>query len=111
MLEKTGDKEEADYHFYREMEAKRKQTPWYVRYLEFIVLQKIFGYGVHPWWLMFWWGIVVIIFAILYQTGNGIIGAMQPCDYIKVSFATAIAPGYIAVIINPADTGYRLISE
>lgn len=157
VLERSGNKEEAGYHFYREMEGRRKRngfinriswTPrvswnnikvmwkskknsfkerilaiadilfgWVWRFvwydlIEFIFVQKVFGYGVHPWWLMFWWGIIVIIFAILYHAGNGIMGATQPFDYIKVSFATAIAPGYIAAIINPGNsTGYRLISE
>jgi len=156
VLERAGSKEEAGYHFYREMEGRRKRngfingthwTPqtawtnilvawksknysfrkkisaladilfgWITRFIwydiiEFVFVQKIFGYGVHPWWLMFWWGIVVIAFAILYQAGNGIIGATQPFDYIKLSFATAIAPGYIAAIFNPGSTGYRLISE
>lgn len=32
-------------------------------------------------------------------------------DYVKFSFATAIAPGYIATIKSPGSTGYRLIHE
>ena len=158
VLERAGNKEEAEYHFYREMEGRRKRKGfinrkysmmriplswdnimaiwnskkepskkrilkiadlmfggvlrliWY-DIIEFIFVQKIFGYGVHPWWLMFWWGVIVIAFSVVYKLGNGLIGATQPFDYIKVSFATAIAPGYIAAIINPGSTGYRLISE
>lgn len=111
VLEKSGNREEAGYHFYREMEAKRMQKPWYYRYPEFALVQVVFGYGVHPWWLMYWWVFIVTIFALLYAYGNGISGAVETLDYIKISFAIAIAPGYIAAIINPGSAGYRLIDE
>ena len=52
--EKNGDREEASYHFYREMDARRRQRPWYLRYPELVFIQMIFGYGVHPWRLMTW---------------------------------------------------------
>lgn len=110
VLEKNGDREEAAYHFYREMDGKRKQKPWYYRYPEFIFLQLIFGYGVHPWWLMYWWLVIIFVFANIYSIGNGIDGTEHWIDYIKISFAIAIAPGYIAAIINPASAGYKLIS-
>lgn len=42
---------------------------------------------------------------------NAVNGATQLLDYLKISFATAIAPGYIASIINPGSTGYRLLPE
>jgi uncharacterized protein YjbI with pentapeptide repeats len=109
VLEKNGDREEAGYHFYREMVGKRRQKPWYIRYPEFLFLQLIFGYGVHPWWLMYWWLLIVIIFSNIYLTGNGIVGIENWFDYIKISFAFGIAPGYIAAIINPASAGYKLI--
>lgn len=70
----------------------------------------IFGYGVHPGWLMTWWGIIVAAFGSLYWIVKGIEGAtISEC--IKFSFATAIAPGYIASVINPGNAGYRLIPE
>lgn len=78
--------------------------------MEYIFIQKIFGYGVHPWWLMFWWGIIVLVFGVVYWHGNALIGAENWLDYIKISFATAITPGYIAVIISPGSTGYQLTS-
>lgn len=93
------------------MEARRKQKPWYIRYPEFIFIQLIFGYGVHPEWLMYWWILIITIFALVYALGNAIYGATEPFDYLKISFATAIAPGYIAAIINPGSMGYRLIPE
>jgi hypothetical protein len=49
VLEKSGDREEAGYHFYREMDGKRMLKPWYYLYPEFVAIQVIAGYGVHPW--------------------------------------------------------------
>jgi len=111
LLEEKGDREAAGYYFYQEMDAKRKQKPWYYRYPEFVFIQLIFGYGVHPFRLMAWWLSIILVFGIFYLIGNGIDGAIQPFDYLKVSFATALAPGYIATIINPGNTGYRVTPE
>jgi uncharacterized protein YjbI with pentapeptide repeats len=111
VLERNGDREEAGYHFYREMDGKRKQKPWYYRYPEYVFIQLIFGYGVHPWRLMTWWGIIVAGFAAFYWIRSGINGATQLFDYTKFSLATAIAPGYIATIITPGSTGYTLAPE
>lgn len=136
ILSKGGDRDEEDYHFYREMEAKRKQRGiyevslfpdesfqtlkaenfsiiwrllWY-NLIEYIFIQKMFGYGVHPKRLIFSWGAIVLAFGFIYWHGNGLIGPTDCLDYFKVSFATAIAPGFIAAIINPDGGGYRLVS-
>jgi len=108
ILEKNGDREEAGYHFYREMEGKRKQKPWHIRCPEYVFIQMIFGYGVHPLRLIAWWSIIVATFAAFYWIGSGINGATNFFDYFKFSLATAIAPGYIATIISPGSTGYKL---
>jgi uncharacterized protein YjbI with pentapeptide repeats len=135
VLAKAGNREEEEYHFYREMEAKRKQkgiydtsnSPsktyptlraenltviwrllWY-DFIEHVFIQKMFGYGVHPKRLMISWAAIVLAFGMLYWYGKGIIGTQDWLDYFKVSFATAIAPGYIAAIINPGSGGYRLV--
>jgi len=137
--EKNGNKGEAEYHFYREMEAIRKRRGfffsepdyfpketikslrvenweiikrilWYDA-LEYFLIQLIFGYGVHPKRLMIAWGAIVIAFSLLYWIGNGMSDAVGWFDYLKFSFATAMAPGYIATIISPGSTGYRLIPE
>ena len=108
LLEHHGDRDEAGYYFYREMESKRKQKPWFTRYPEYIFIQLIFGYGVHPWRLMAWWSITVITFAVFYWIGSQLDGATQLFDYVKFSLATAIAPGYIATIISIGSTGYKL---
>ena len=57
------------------------------------------------------WAAIVTAFSVLYWIGGGINGATGLLDYIKFSFAIAIAPGYIASIINPGSTGYSLLPE
>lgn len=136
ILSKAGNREEEEYHFYKEMEAKRKQRGifdtsnfkpktfrtlraeslsiisrflWY-DFIENVFIQKMFGYGVHPIRLMISWGAIVLVFGFLYWHGKGLVGTTDWLDYFKVSFATAIAPGYIAAIINPESGGYRLVS-
>ena len=46
--DKLGDRKTADDYFYRELVAKRKQKNRFMRYLEYVPAQVIFGYGVHP---------------------------------------------------------------
>ena len=132
---KAGNRDLEEYHFYREMEAKRKQKGLMIgdfsykplqnlkvenlyiikrmvcyNLFEYVFVQKIFGYGVHPWQLMGWWGVIIFIFFIIYQNGigKGIEGNIFDCA--KISFATAIAPGYIGVVFNPGSTGPKLDS-
>lgn len=124
---KTGNREEEEYHFYKEMVAKRKQKGIYetsnvmhemhgtlrsenlfviTRFLwydliEYIFLQKIFGYGIHPERVFKSWILIIIIFGIGYWIEGGMNGGLfGAIDYLESSFATAIAPGYIAAIIN-----------
>ena len=104
VLAKAGNRDEEEYHFYREMVAKRQQKPWYIRYPEFVFVQQVFGYGVHPWWLMLWWGIIIIVFGIAYYTGNEVNGTTGLFQCMTISFATAIAPGYTASIIQPIQS-------
>lgn len=150
ILNDMGIKEEADYHFYHEMEARRlikgirgndysvsgatrisgglvddlsislksendkfvviealiialrtinfKKLYRFLLYdvLEFIFIQKIFGYGVHPFWLFGWWWGIVIAFACIYSIRGGLEQpeAKQWYDYLWFSIATAATPGY-----------------
>ena len=87
-----------------------KRFFWY-DVIEFIFVQGIFGYGVHPKRLIISWGAMTIAFSILYKIGNGLNGATQLFDYFKFSLAAAIAPGYIATIISPGSIGYSLSPE
>jgi uncharacterized protein YjbI with pentapeptide repeats len=101
VLEKNGNREEAGYHFYREMEGRRKQKPEYIRYPEWFFIQLIFGYGVHPFRLMACWFGFVFLFAAIYSLGHGIDAAASQLngnatltDYVWFSIATAVTPGY-----------------
>jgi len=112
--ENIGDSEEADYCYYFEMEAKRRQKPRYVRYPEYVFIQLIFGYGVHPLRLWACWFGFVGIFAILYFLGQGIDpvasqlkGNATVVDYIWFSIATAVTPGYAGY--NPT-TDFKLVA-
>jgi hypothetical protein len=64
--------------------------------IEYIFVQKIFGYGVHPYWLFFWWFTIVAVFAVVYWVKGGIeeSEAKQWFDYLWFSIATAATPGY-----------------
>lgn len=108
VLEKNGDRVEAGYHFYKEMEGKRKRRPWYIRYPEFVFIQLIFGYGVHPFRLWACWFIFVSIFAATYWIGNGVIGATQILDYIWFSITVAVTPGFAGY--KPAPGLFQLIA-
>jgi uncharacterized protein YjbI with pentapeptide repeats len=104
VLEKNGDREEAGYNFYLEMDGKRRQKPWYIRYPEFVFIQMIFGYGVHPFRLMFCWLLAATIFALFYALKGGIISKLpasslpEPISYFVECFyfsiVTAVTPGY-----------------
>jgi len=107
VLAKAGNRDEEEYHFYREMEAKRIQkgirgdsglglghilaktdtwSSWrYFRYdaIEWLFVQGMFGYGVHPKRLMISWGAIVLAFGFFYWYGDGIIGTTGWLDYIK----------------------------
>jgi hypothetical protein len=104
VFEKSGDREEAGYHFYREMDGKRRQKHFYLRYPEYVFIQLVFGYGVHPFRLMFCWFLAATIFALFYSANDGITSKLPAsslpqslsyfveCFYFSV--VTAITPGY-----------------
>jgi uncharacterized protein YjbI with pentapeptide repeats len=150
VLAKAGNRDEEEYHFYREMEAKRVQKgnrkywgdaidwnlakvvwkrnreysgvglralsyvffetdkwSWwgYLWYdgVEWIFAQLMFGYGVYPKRLAVSWFVIVLLFTGLYYSGQ-ILSDASKWDYLTASFGTAIAPGYIAVILNKIDS-------
>lgn len=101
--ERTGDRILADYHFYREMEAKRKQKPRLIRLLESPV-QYVFGYGVRPWWVIRSWLLVVLGFALIYWLGQGVQETTSFWDNLYFSVVTAATPGYGGYDPNPGFT-------
>ncbi|MEW6011102.1 MAG: hypothetical protein AB1604_07390 [Euryarchaeota archaeon] len=99
--EKIGDREKADYSFYHEMEAKRKQKPFYFRYPE-IIVQYLFGYGVHPSRLLFSFITLLLLFAFSYWVMEGLFSLDSLLNKLRFSFLTLIVPAY--GVIN-AKTG------
>jgi hypothetical protein len=144
VLEKNGNREEAGYHFYREMDAKRKQkgisyeyfdyeallfynendaSPSeltdihrYLRYniLEYLFIQVIFGYGVHPYRLWGFWWFIVSLFALLYWIGSGVNNSTtaQPLtnflDYLWFSITVAVTPGFAGY--KPVPGFYQVLA-
>ena len=82
--------------------------------LEYIFLQKIFGYGVHPFWLWGWWFFLVGIFAAVYWLGKGVNNAItaqplaNPLEYIWFSITVAVTPGFAGN--KPATRVYQVIA-
>ncbi len=92
--ERRGDRELADYHFYREMEAKRKQKHPVTRTLEWPV-QYIFGYGVYPLkTIVSWFSIVLGISPFVYWIFGGVKGAETSGQCYYFSIVTATTLGY-----------------
>ncbi len=91
--ENLGNRIEADYCFYKEMEAKRKQKKWYFRYPE-VVIQYCFGYGVYPGRFIVTWISVIFIFTVVYSTQSGVNGNLGFWSYFYSSVVTAITPGF-----------------
>jgi hypothetical protein len=88
-----GDREEADYYFYREMEAKRVQKKWYFRYPE-VIIQYCFGYGVYPERFIITWFSIILVFTAIYSTQSGINADLGFFSYFYSSVVTAITPGF-----------------
>jgi len=107
VYEKLGSKSEADYHFYREMETKRVQKPFYIRYPELIV-QYCFGYGVYPFRVIISWFTVVIIIAFIFYVGKGVQDADLFSDNLYFSVVTALTPGYGGY--KPVSGTYQLLA-
>jgi hypothetical protein len=109
--EKLGNRFKADYYFYREMDAKRKQKPFYSRYLEWLLIQFPFAYGVYPERILFTFSIIFISFSLIFWQINGIftptsINYLNLINGIRFSFLTLIIPAY--GIVSPAATNYGI---
>lgn len=99
--EKVGDRDKADYYFYREMEVKRKQKHFIMRYVE-IIVQYPLGYGVYPYRLLFSFIIVFLMFAFIFWIIGGVFTNNTLINNLRFSFLTMIIPVY--GVIN-AKTG------
>jgi hypothetical protein len=105
--EKLGDREKADYHFYREMASKRQQKPYYLRWPELIV-QYPFGYGVYPRRLLLTFFLVFLIFAVFFWVLGGILSMDALIEKMRLSFLTIIVPAY--GVINAKGGLYGLLT-
>jgi len=84
ILERLGDREGADYHFYREMVARRKQKKWIIRILEWLLADATCQYGTNffkPLWI--WIISVLIVFPLIYYFGNGIVSPSPLFPFFK----------------------------
>jgi len=93
-MEDMGDNDEADRNFYGEMDAKRRIKLFPLRYLELIFNQWIFGYGVHPYRLFFFWLAMVLVFGLIYYVGEFLDGSTGLMDCVYFSITSAATPGY-----------------
>lgn len=103
--EQAGNRALADYHFYREMEAKRKQKTRFQRYFE-LPVQYIFGYGVKPFRVISCWLVVVIALAFAYWLGHGVKEASSFWENLYFSVVTSATPGYGGY--QPQSGGFQI---
>ena len=57
-------------------------------------IQYIFGYGVHPFWVIGWWLLVVVALTFVYWLGDGVQGANSFWENLYFRVVTAATPGY-----------------
>jgi hypothetical protein len=125
VCEKQGNKEEADYYYYLEMEAKRLQKPFYIMYPE-CILQKFFGYGIYPLRIVCTFFGLFIAFSLIFWYINGIFidnsfnyhnllnlnwNYLNLLTSLKLSFLTLIIPAYGLVKQSPVNYGFWIIFE
>jgi hypothetical protein len=102
--EGLGDRNQADYHFYREMEAKRKQKPQPARIAEWLFIQLPLKYGTSSRRLVGAWILAGLILGIglAYERG-------QLSSFLS-SWAAIFAPGYALVLISGSNGYVQLIA-
>jgi hypothetical protein len=93
IAEELGDREDADHYFYREMEAKRLQSPITIRYLE-VPMQYVFGYGTKWKHVLVAWFVIVLGFGTVFWIGDGVYEADTLLQNLYFSVVTATTLGY-----------------
>ncbi|MGA7076819.1 MAG: pentapeptide repeat-containing protein [Halobacteriota archaeon] len=86
--ERRGAKEEANYYFYQEMKARRRQKTQPIRALEKLLIQYTMGYGAYPSRLAATWLLAALISGILLGLSSGEIAN------IGLGFVGAFVPGF-----------------
>jgi len=138
--EDQGNKDEADYYFYREMEAIRIQNgiqgtekltwPWKMQLskwlkligskiwrlgkydlFEHIFIQGIFGYGVRPSNVAKAWLIVVFTLGVVYWIGSGVEKANNTLDWYEYFYFSVVTAATPGYAgYTPATGFYTLIA-
>lgn len=85
---KMGNREEEDYYFYKEMEAKRLQKKHLQRIMEWPI-QYIFRYGTEWGIPLTVWILVSFSLGLIFWALDGIDGASCPLQNVYFSFATS----------------------
>jgi hypothetical protein len=94
-LDKVGDRNGADNHYFREMEASRKQKIPIKKFSEWLLIQLPFGYGTKPLRVIFAWIIVVLGWIPLYYWHSGDVKNVKSYwDALYFSIVTATTLGY-----------------
>jgi Ion channel. len=105
ILDKHGNKEKADFHYYREMEAARKQKKLIPRFFEWLLIQSVFRYGTSWYGVLFAWLGVVLLWGFIFFWWDGIrcnvgaqvmnkgFGKLVECIYFSVITAATVGYG------------------
>lgn len=114
IYDEMGNPHEADYYYYREMVARRKQKKWVIRIFE-SPLQYIFFYGAKPEITVIYWIAYIFFFAGLYN-GLSLIGyplfySTSFSDTLYFSLTNAITPGYGTINPYPGNGKYLIFTE
>ncbi len=103
----AGDRSQADYYFYHEMEAKRKLKTRAVRWIE-LPAQFIYGYGVHPERLMAAFVLALILFDAYYWRVGEVASFSEGLYF---SFTAMVFPGSAYASPKPGLVGLILVIQ
>jgi len=62
---RNGYREDADIHFLKEMQARRKSKPYFSQCFDYL-MEKLCGYGTDWALAVQWWGGVILVFSAIY---------------------------------------------
>lgn len=105
--EALGETASADQSFYREMAAKRRQKPRYMRYPE-LVVQYGFWYGIRPFWLLGEYAAIWFMFGAFFWLMTKGVTASTLIASLHFSFLTIVIPGY-GIMNPPAGASLPLV--
>jgi hypothetical protein len=78
IAKELGNREEVDYHFFREMEARRRVKKWYIGWIEKVLFQWLLQYGTRFRGVITAWFSVVIGCALGYWIFHGVTKGNYP---------------------------------